>query len=59
MEDDEKKSELLLVRVEPDIKAFFSAAAKRRRIKLAQVLREALYSFKEAEEKKDKQHGEL
>lgn len=51
LEDDEKKSEQLLVRVEPDIRAWFSAIAKRRRVKIAHVLREALYKFKEDQEK--------
>ncbi len=58
MEDDEKKSEQLLVRVEPDIRAWFEANAKKRRVKIAHVLREALYKFKEDQERGNI-HGEL
>jgi predicted HicB family RNase H-like nuclease len=53
----QKKSESFLIRVEKDIHDFYVAEAKRRRVPVAQVLRELLY--REFEEKRKGTNGKL
>lgn len=53
-EDAQKKSEAFLIRVEKDVHDFYVAEARKRRVPVAQVLRELLY--KNMEEQKGK-HG--
>ena len=54
-DDTTKKTESFLIRVERDVHDFYVAEAKRRRVPVAQVLRELLY--REFEEKKGKTNG--
>lgn len=57
-DDTLKKSEQILIRVEPDVRDFYQAEARLRRIPLSQIIRELLY--KNMEEKlKGKPHGVL
>lgn len=51
MDDEEKKSEQFLVRVEKDVHDFYVDVAKRRRVKVAQVIRELLYKFMDESKK--------
>lgn len=44
MTDAEKKGKQIIIRVEPDVFAFFKAEAQRRHVSISVVVRELLYA---------------